>query len=129
VAQWIAEDVVYEDVGMGEVMKGRAEFMSFAKRTAEVSADYWCDIVSGADAGDSFMYEWVISGTHTGNTPELATAVGSSIDLTTPATSKPFRIRGVSVGRRNSDGKIAEDRDYWNVAELIRQLGVLPQTD
>jgi hypothetical protein len=32
----------------------------------------------------------------------------------------------VSVGRLNSDGKIVTNRDYWNMADYLMQVGILP---
>jgi steroid delta-isomerase-like uncharacterized protein len=114
VAEWIAEDCVYEDVAMGEVLKGPTEVMAFAQRTATMSSDYAFEVVSASESGEQYTVEWVLAGTHTGDMPGI------------PATGKPFRIRGVSVGRRNAAGKITEDRDYWNMADFLMQIGVLP---
>jgi hypothetical protein len=37
------------------------------------------------------------------------------------ATNNQYQLRGVSVGRLDATGKIAENRDYYNPADLIRQ--------
>ena len=43
----------------------------------------------------------------------------------TPATGKPFRIRGCGVGRVD-DNKIVELTEYWNTAAFLMQLGIPP---
>jgi steroid delta-isomerase-like uncharacterized protein len=62
---------------------------------------------------DSYTKEWVMTGVHQGDVPGL------------PATGKPFRIRGCGVGRIR-DGRIAEVTEYWNMAEFLIQVGILP---
>jgi hypothetical protein len=43
-----------------------------------------------------------------------------------PSTNKPYRIHGVSIGRLESEGKIKTNRDYWNMADYLMQVGILP---
>ena len=45
--------------------------------------------------------------------------------MSTPATCRPFRIRGAGVGRMR-DGRIVELTEYWNLAAFLGQVGVLP---
>jgi ketosteroid isomerase-like protein len=42
-----------------------------------------------------------------------------------PATGRTSVLPGVSVGRVR-DGRIAENRDYWNRAGHLGQLGLVP---
>ena len=64
-------------------------------------------------AGDAYTKQWIMTGVHTGDVPGL------------PATGKPFRIRGCGVGRVR-DGQIADVTEYWNMAEFLAQVGILP---
>jgi steroid delta-isomerase-like uncharacterized protein len=57
--------------------------------------------------------EWTVSGTHDRSSPEL------------PATGEPFTIRGATIARLR-DGKIAYNRDYWDMASFLAQVGILP---
>jgi len=41
------------------------------------------------------------------------------------ATGKPYEILGVSIGRLEG-GHVKENRDYWNVAAYLRQVGLMP---
>ena len=54
-----------------------------------------------------------MSGTHEG-------------DTAIPATHERFSLRGASVGEFKDD-KINRNSDYWNMAEFLVQVGILPQ--
>jgi ketosteroid isomerase-like protein len=68
--------------------------------------------VLSADA--RFTKEWIMTGVHTGDMPDL------------PATGRPFRIVGAGVGRIG-DGRIVELTEYWNLADFLGQVGALPR--
>jgi hypothetical protein len=42
------------------------------------------------------------------------------------ATGRSFRVRGASVGKLDKSGRIVENRDYYNLAEMFAQLGIQP---
>jgi steroid delta-isomerase-like uncharacterized protein len=110
----MADDVVYEDVALGQVHEGEAAVAGFAQRADKFSRDYEFVSVSEQGSGESYAFEWEMIGTNTGE--------GAGV----PATNKPFRIRGVSVGTLDSSGMIRHNRDYWNVADYLMQVGILP---
>ena len=114
VASFMADDAVYEDLAVGQVHKGKAAVAAFVQRTDVFSQD--CEFVSVSEqsSGDRYALEWEMIGTNTGEGAGL------------PATNKPFRIRGVSVGTLDSSGKIKHNRDYWNLADYLMQVGILP---
>jgi hypothetical protein len=35
----------------------------------------------------------------------------------------------VSIGQLDADGKIKQNRDYWNMAALLTELGILPASE
>ena len=45
--------------------------------------------------------------------------------LGVPAKGKKTEVRGISY-LRLENGRIVEERDYWDLATLLRQLGALP---
>jgi steroid delta-isomerase-like uncharacterized protein len=47
--------------------------------------------------------------------------------LGVPANGKKTEVRGISYVRMEN-GRIVEERDYWDCATLLRQLGALPAT-
>ena len=113
VAEWMTDDAVYEDVALGQTHAGRDAIAKFVDEASAFSSDYRFEPVSDFSTETHYAAEWVMIGTHDGD--------GAGM----PATGKPYRIRGVSVGTLR-DGKIAQNRDYWNMAEFLVQIGVIP---
>jgi len=114
VAAYMAEDATYEDLAINQIHKGRDAIKAFVDETNVFSPDYRFTVVSVQQSGDQYATEWEMAGTHLGEAAGL------------PPTNKPYRIRGISVGRVDADGKIAENRDYWNMADFLMQVGILP---
>ena len=114
VARYMADDAIYEDVALGRVLHGPSEIASFVEEATTSSSDFRFEVVSLFTAGNDYANEWVMLGT---NDRE-----GRGV----PATGRSFRVRGASIGRLNANGRIVENRDYYNVAELLTQLGMLP---
>jgi hypothetical protein len=42
-----------------------------------------------------------------------------------PATGRPFELSVVSIGRMRA-GKIVEHKDYWDLTDYLRQVGLMP---
>ena len=114
VARHMADDAVYEDVALGRVLHGPSEIALFVEEVTRSSSDFRFEVVSLFTAGNDYANEWVMLGT---NERELRGV---------PATGRSFRVRGASVGRVDTSGRIVENRDYYNLAELFRQLGIWP---
>ncbi|HZU72658.1 MAG TPA: ester cyclase [Acidimicrobiales bacterium] len=114
VAEWVTDDCVYEDVTLGESHKGRSEISAFVDGIAVgFSDDYHFTLIDGVTIEDSYYMEWVMRGTHNGTEGPV------------PATGKHFEIRGVSVGTRRGE-RISANRDYWDMATFLTQIGALP---
>jgi len=69
-------------------------------------------VVSLLTAGNDYATEWVML---EANDREVRGV---------PATGRSFRVRGASIGRLDTSGRIVENRDYYNLAELVTQLGI-----
>jgi len=61
-------------------------------------------------SGDSMIVRWTITATHAGNLRGL------------PPTGKPLRFSGIAIDRV-ANGKIVEEWVYFNVLDLMQQLG------
>ena len=94
--------------------RGREEIASWVAEGAGFSSDLRFDEVSFFYLGTAYAVEWVMSGTNDG-------PAGGQ-----PATGRPYRVRGASVGTLNGEGLIAENRGYWNMAEVLAQIGLTP---
>lgn len=64
--------------------------------------------------GDKLVKHWNFKGTHTG------------VFFGIPATGKKVDIDGVTLVRM-SNGKIAEERDFFDNLEFSQQLGLIPR--
>jgi steroid delta-isomerase-like uncharacterized protein len=114
VARHMADDAIYEDVALGRVLHGPSEIASFVDEATRSSSDFRFEVVSLFAAGNDYANEWVMVGT---NDREVRGV---------PPTGRTFRVRGASIGRLAASGRIAENRDYYNLAELMAQLGIVP---
>ena len=116
VARHMADDAIYEDVALGRVLHGPSEIASFVVEATRSSSDFRFEVVSLFRAGNDYANEWVMLGTNDREQRGV------------PATGRSFRVRGASIGKLDRNGRIVENRDYYNLAELLTQLGVLPTT-
>ena len=112
VARHMADDAIYEDVALGRVLHGPSEIASFVEEATRSSSDFRFESVSLFTVGNDYANEWVMLGTNDRERPGA------------PATGRSFRVRGASIGRLDTSGRIVENRDYYNLAELVRQLGI-----
>jgi steroid delta-isomerase-like uncharacterized protein len=55
-----------------------------------------------------------MSGTHQGDLPGM------------PATRKSFAVRGATALELDN-GRISRNSDYWDMATLLTQLGLMPE--
>jgi steroid delta-isomerase-like uncharacterized protein len=117
VLAFLTEDVVLTTRGSANVWRHRAVRAMLVDLTESMSSDYRLDLgdlIVGTD--DLWAAEWTMSGT---NDPEDKTRG-------LPNTGRPFRIQGLSIGRLR-DGKIAEEHLYWNMADYLTQVGLMPE--
>jgi steroid delta-isomerase-like uncharacterized protein len=113
----MTDDVVFDEKGIGERLEGKdAVRAMLVDLTESMSSDYrldWGDLIISTD--DLWAAEWTMSGTN--DREDKARGV--------PNTGRPFRIQGLSIGRQR-DGQVTEEHLYWNLADYLTQIGVLP---
>lgn len=109
VAAFYTDDVVYEDVTFGEVAHGREELKKLAAGFFAAVPDMHLEKVSVFQHGKHGSSEWIFSGT----------------DAALYKTGKKFSVRGASVFEVRG-GKISSNRDYYDSASIMRQVGLLP---
>ena len=61
-----------------------------------------------------------LTGTHTG---PLETPTGDEV----PPTNKRVDLKGGAFVRLNERGEIVEERRYYDVGTILRQLGIVPE--
>jgi steroid delta-isomerase-like uncharacterized protein len=107
------DDCVYEDVATGAIVHGKTELAQFYQQGRSAFPDFKIEVTSSFGTSHRAGAEWIASGTHRGDLPEL------------PATNKPFSLRGASIFEL-LDNRVKRCSDYSDMAALLRQLGVLP---
>ena len=102
-------DVMYEDVPFSAVNHGSAELRKFAASEFESVPDLRVELANSSIQGEHGSIEWTFSGTDAGIFK----------------TGKQFSVRGVSIVTVKN-GKISRNLDYYDVATLMKQVGLLP---
>ena len=109
VAELFARDGFFEDVPFGVVAHGTSEIRAVAQSFFTVVPDLHISVVSGSLNGGRGSIEWVFSGTDQG----------------VYRTGKTFAVRGTTVLELTGN-RISRDSDYWDLATLLRQIGLMP---
>lgn len=116
VASFFTDDAVYVDHTLGARAEGRDAIKRFVEQAAEeASSDYKITVLDSFEGGDRYAAVSTFAGTHDRSSPNPPLQ----------ATGKPFSVQMVSIGRLEGD-KIKENTDYWNMAEMLTQIGVMP---
>jgi steroid delta-isomerase-like uncharacterized protein len=116
VVAMMSQDVRVVDTAFGGEFTGReAVRQLLLGMDAGLSSDYRFTVRKVVASGEDYAFEWVLSGTHDRANPELGL----------PATGKEFAVPGLTIGARR-DGVITENRDYWNLAGFLTQVGLMP---
>ena len=109
----MADDAVYEDVGAGALFRGRDAIVRYYVGSSPHSTESRTLILSEQQSEISSP----LNGRWQG--PTMA-----SSDHSLPPT-KRYELRGVTVGEL-ADRRFTSKRDYYNLADLLSQLGVPP---
>lgn len=112
---FFSDDAIYEDVALSRVNRGTGQIREFFEELFKAFPDFRLEDTGTAVIGDGGRYalEWRMSATHDGDLPVL------------PATHKHWAVRGTSVGEVEGE-KIKRNSDYWNMADFLVQVELLP---
>ena len=106
-----SDDCVWEDLAIGKVMSGKEEIRGFLNEWFEAFPNNTLETISTITSGQFRCAEWINRGTHNGDF------------LNIPATGKTISIRGVSIIELRA-GKIIRVSDYYDMASILRQMGI-----
>lgn len=90
VAEFVADDVDFEDTTMRHRMRSKAAFTKFVQACFVQVPEMRYDLVDMQVRDDGYWVEWIM---------------------------QPMGLRGASVGKVR-DGKIVYNRDYWDGASF-----------
>jgi steroid delta-isomerase-like uncharacterized protein len=121
VARLYASDAVAYDPMYPEPLRGREAIVKDSDGFFSAFPDLRFEIVSMIEKDDrSGAGEVRLTGTHTG---PLESPTGEII----PPTNKKIDLKGGAFVKLNDRGEIVEERRYYDVATVLRQLGVMPE--
>ena len=117
VAACYAVDAMLFDVGLPEPRRGRAAIRdSVAAYLAAFSDFHAVNLGEPIVSGNRTAQEWKVTGTNDGELMGIA------------PTGNSATTYGCGTAEFGEDGLIHRAGNYWNVAALMQQLGVLPET-
>lgn len=114
-ATFFTDDLVYEDVPMNVMQRGKEEFKASWTVFFDACPDFKIELKTVVVSGDRGASEWTMSGKPVKDLPGL------------PATGKGFSIRGASIFELQG-GKIKRNADYWDLVSMLQQVGLMPMT-
>lgn len=109
--EFVADSLTYSDPTLSEPVSGPREFVAFLRDTRAAFPDFHVTLETVVAEDDVAMAEWTFRGTHEGPMNGV------------PATDRPVAVRGMSIVRLE-DGKIVDDRAYWDTNDVAAQLGL-----
>ncbi|HWI00698.1 MAG TPA: nuclear transport factor 2 family protein [Propionibacteriaceae bacterium] len=117
VGGFFADDGVYTEVTLEERLEGPDAIREFVDGIVDsFSTDYSFTLGQVVETEDAFAFEWTMSGTN-----DRADAKRGL-----PSTRQRYEFTGVDIGRL-SDGKMIENKSYWNLADYLTQVGLMPK--
>jgi steroid delta-isomerase-like uncharacterized protein len=120
-AKLYAEDAVAYDPMYPEPLRGREAIRKDAATFMRGFPDARLEIISTIEKDDRNGADEIrLTGTHTG---PLETPTGQEL----PPTNKRVEFRGGAFSRLNERGEVVEERRYYDVATVLRQLGIMPE--
>ncbi len=112
-AAYFAEQAELRDVAVARPAIGPQQIAAVYARQLAAIPDSIVHVDRMVAEGDMVVVEWTLSGTHRGRLMGI------------PATGKHVSFKGVSMLRYRKN-MVASDTRIWDLAGLLRQIGLLP---
>ncbi len=110
----VADNVEYDDMTQPQTMKGKADAKKFFKEMTTAFPDAKFQVVNSWGFGDIVVAEGSMTGTNKGAFFGM------------PATKKPLSMKSIDI-YQFKDGKLVHGWSYGNGADMMMQLGLMPQ--
>jgi steroid delta-isomerase-like uncharacterized protein len=111
-AAYFAADAELRDAAVPRPVVGRAQIAELYTRHFAAFPDTYVRVDRMIAEQMTIAVEWTLSGTHQGRFMRI------------PATGKAICVSGISM-LRYRDGAVVNDTRVWDVAGLLRQIGLL----
>jgi steroid delta-isomerase-like uncharacterized protein len=115
VASLYSPDFEETDVALAEPQRGREAVRRTVRRYLLAFPDLAITADDVVIQEDCVAMVWTLAGHHRG------------LLLNIPATGRPVRVRGVSIMNINAAGQITRLQRIWDLAGLLRTIGLLPE--
>ena len=112
-AAHFADDAELRDAAIPRSVVGREAIAAVYSRNFAAFPDAHVRVDRMVAEGDTVAVEWTLAGTHRGKMMGI------------PATGKSICFNGISMIRFRQNMAVADTR-LWDLAGLLRQLGLLP---
>jgi steroid delta-isomerase-like uncharacterized protein len=106
-----AEDVVVHDAGVPDDIVGREALKAYYEGSHIGFPDLRMEVGETFFAEDKIVFPWTFHGTHTGDLRGM------------PPTNQSVSFSGIAIDRIQ-DGLIVEEWVYYNLLDLMQQLGM-----
>jgi steroid delta-isomerase-like uncharacterized protein len=116
-AKLYARDATVTDPFYPEPLRGEAAIRKDAADFIRAFPDLRFEVTNAISKGETAIAEGRITGTHKGP------LTGPQGEI--PPTNKRVDLRGAMFVRIGSDGKIVEERRYYDSGTIMRQLGLM----
>jgi steroid delta-isomerase-like uncharacterized protein len=121
IAKFYAADAIAYDPMYPQPLRGREAIKKDSADFFRAFPDMRLEMVTVVEADDrTGAGELKFTGTNTG---AITTPTGDEI----PATNKRIDLRGAAFVSVNDRGEITEERRYYDVTSMLRQLGIAPE--
>lgn len=111
----LADDATWDDMTMPETMKGKAAGKKFFGEVTKAFPDMKVTTTNAWGVGDYVITEATNTGTQKGAFMGI------------PATKKAVNLHQIDIVQFSKDGKIVKGTTYGNGAEMMMELGLMPQ--
>jgi steroid delta-isomerase-like uncharacterized protein len=111
----VADSIEWDDMTQAETMKGKEAGKKYFKGMLTAFPDLKASNTNSWAIGEYVIHEGVFEGTHKGNLFGMI-----------PPTNKKVAMHGLDIVQYK-DGKVVKGWSYGNSAEMMTQLGLMPQ--
>jgi steroid delta-isomerase-like uncharacterized protein len=114
VARFFSPSFIGDDIGIEGKLVGQRDIIRNVLYDFLGFPDLTFEITQVISQDDRFVMDWVCRGTHLGHVMNI------------PPTGRRIELRGVSIYKVGDDGKIVSGIRVWDMAGMLRQIGLLP---
>lgn len=114
IIQLYSPDYEGEDLTGSKKRSGNEGVKDWLNRVLHAFPNIHYTLIDHVESGDRLVLHWLAEGNHHGSFLKI------------PASGKQVRINGISI-LKIENGKIREGKLFWDLAGVLRQIGLLPQ--